>query len=62
MTTALPKLDEATRRAWSDYVDALEGLTGQAYADAEQDAWTRLQETLAALEARDAPPRSSRVG
>lgn len=54
--------EEQTRRAWAQYVDALEGLSGAEYERAEDDAWTQLQTTLEALRRSEAPPDSSSVG
>ena len=45
-----PALDERTRQAWSSYRDDLVELTGRHYADAEADAWDRLQDALAQIE------------
>ena len=46
-------LEELTRDAWQRYVDAVRELTGNAYADAEPDAWDVLQEELADIAALD---------
>jgi hypothetical protein len=45
-----PALDERTRQAWSTYRDGLAELTGRDYADAEAEAWERLQDDLAQIE------------
>ena len=57
MATAIDTREEHRRRAWSEYVDALRDVHGAAYDDAEQEAWTRLQGTLGALDGYD--PASS---
>jgi hypothetical protein len=54
MTTYAPHdraLDERTRQAWSSYREGLADLTGRDYADAEADAWDRLQEALGEIDA-----------
>jgi hypothetical protein len=54
MTTYAPHdhaLDERTREAWSSYRDGLVELSGREYADAEAEAWDRLQEALEEIEA-----------
>lgn len=48
----LRELDRDTRRAWSDYRDKTTTLTGDAYEDAELDAWTDLQVELRRLDQR----------
>jgi hypothetical protein len=50
----LRELDDDTRRAWDDYVEALRELSGDEYELAEHDSWTRLQEELAGVERRRA--------
>ena len=46
--------DSEMRRAWDDYAESLRGLEGPEYDRAEQEAWTRLQDTLEEL--RDGVP------
>ena len=43
-------VEEETRRAWSAYAARLEGLEGEEYDRAEQEAWAVLQETLDELQ------------
>jgi hypothetical protein len=62
MTTVTPQREQETRRAWSDYADALRGLEGTDYDAAEQDAWKQLQETLQSLGVAEAPLDDSHVG
>lgn len=52
------ELAARTRVAWTTYGDALAGLDGEAYGDAEMPAWDALQETLGELERlrADLPP------
>lgn len=54
------ELAARTRDAWTTYRDALAGLEGEAYGDAEMLAWDALQATLRELEAlrADLPPAS----
>jgi len=66
MTTFAPQdterrqaeLAARTRDGWTTYRDALAGLEGEAYGDAEMLAWDTLQATLRELEAlrADLPP------
>ena len=46
----LRELDDDTRRAWDDYVEALRELSGDEYELAEHDSWARLQDELRGLE------------
>jgi hypothetical protein len=55
MATAIDTRDEQRRRAWGDYVDALQDLDGAEYDHAEQEAWVRLQAALEALDDTPAP-------
>jgi hypothetical protein len=50
----LRELDDDTRRAWDDYVEALRELSGDEYELAEHDSWDRLQEELQGVERRRA--------
>lgn len=49
MTTVTRDLQHETRRAWADYAARLQGLEGEEYERAEQEAWEQLQATLRAL-------------
>ena len=48
----LRQLDEDTRRAWSAYLEELDGLGGEAYERAEHSSWATLQIELGRLERR----------
>ena len=50
MRTAARSMEEEKRRAWSVYAEQLHGLEGEEYDRAEQEAWTRLQDTLDELQ------------
>jgi hypothetical protein len=55
----LRELEEDTRRAWNDYRERIQTLTGQEYELAETESWTILQGELRRLERRRrllAPP------
>jgi len=62
MPTVTPRLEEETRRAWSDYAERLRGLEGEEYDRAEQDAWEQLQATLAALGVAESPLPGAPLG
>lgn len=47
-------LEELTREAWQRYAGAVRELTGNAYADAEPEAWDVLQDELADIAALEA--------
>ncbi len=53
-TDKLHELDEGTWRAWKNYCDSLQSLTGEAYERAELESWSILQNELRRLE-RDRP-------
>ena len=44
------ELEERTRRAWAAYRESLRDLSGQAYDEAEDRSWARLQRKLKELE------------
>lgn len=46
----LAELDAAVTDAWIDYREALRGLTGAEYDEAETEAWNHLQAELELLE------------
>jgi hypothetical protein len=48
----LRALDADTRRAWSDYSERLQGLTGEEYEHAEGESWAELQTELLRLDRR----------
>jgi hypothetical protein len=50
----LRELDDDTRRAWDEYVEALRELSGDEYELVEHDSWERLQEELQGVERRRA--------
>jgi len=52
MPTVARTVEDDTRRAWSVYAARLEGLEGEEYDRAEQDAWADLQDTLVELQGR----------
>jgi len=45
------EIDARTHAAWTAYSDELRELHRDAYADAEPDAWQRLQAVLGELDA-----------
>ena len=49
MAIVTDTVEQATRRAWAAYAEALRGLEGPEYDRAEQDAWAELQVALGAL-------------
>jgi hypothetical protein len=53
-TDKLNEIDANIRRAWQEYHEYLHDLTGQAYVDAEPEAWELLQEELHDIEHRRA--------
>jgi hypothetical protein len=55
MPTVERSVEAETRRAWDAYAGRLEGLEGEEYDAAEQEAWAVLQETLSELERHRAP-------
>ncbi len=58
MTTIAPEigklreLDDETRRAWNDYYDNVQELTGQEYEQVEAESWDALQDELRRIEDR----------
>lgn len=60
-TDKLQELDEGTWRAWKNYSDSIQSLTGEAYERAELESWSILQNELRRLERNRpqlTPPRS----
>ena len=49
MATVTDTAEQAIKHAWAAYAEALRGLEGSEYEQAEQDAWADLQTTLGAL-------------
>jgi hypothetical protein len=62
MTTVARDLEQERRRAWDEYAERVRGLEGAEYDEAEQDAWDRLQETLATLDAGEVALAEPPVG
>jgi hypothetical protein len=56
MATAVRSSEEQRRRAWAVYAHALQGLQGEQYDEAEQEAWKQLQATLRAIERGEETP------
>ena len=58
MTTIAPdnekqrELDDEMRRAWNEYYDTLQDLTGQEYEQVELDSWDTLQVELDRIDRR----------
>lgn len=48
----LRELDEDTRRAWNDYRERIQTLSGEEYEQAESESWKLLQAELHGLERR----------
>lgn len=48
----LRELEEDTRKAWNEYRERIEALTGDEYVEAETESWTVLQNELRRLERR----------
>lgn len=46
------ELDEDTRRAWNEYRERIQTLTGEEYEQTESESWTILQGELRRLERR----------
>jgi hypothetical protein len=46
------EFDVGTRRAWSAYSQRLQGLSAEAYEQAERESWAELQSELRRLERR----------
>ena len=51
-TEKLRELDDETRRAWSDYYDNVQELTGEEYELVELESWDALQGELRRIERR----------
>lgn len=51
-TSKLRELEEDTRRAWNEYRERTNALSGDAYERAERESWTILQNELRRLERR----------
>ncbi len=45
-TEKLRELDDETRRAWNEYYDSVQELTGEEYERVELDSWESLQDEL----------------
>jgi hypothetical protein len=58
----LRELEEDTRRAWNEYRERIQTLSGDEYEQAETASWTILQSELRRLERRrrllSPPPRA----
>lgn len=52
--TELARLQESEAKAWNAYSKSLEGLSGEAYDEAEDRSWERLQRKLSEIEGRRA--------
>ncbi len=52
--TELARLEESEAKAWRIYSKSLEGLAGEAYDEAEDRSWERLQRKLGQIESRRA--------
>ena len=50
--TELARLEESEAKAWRIYSKSLEGLEGDAYDEAEDRSWERLQRKLGQIETR----------
>ena len=48
----LARLEESEAKAWRIYSKSLEGLAGDAYVEAEDRSWHRLQRKLGQIETR----------
>lgn len=62
--TELARLEESEAKAWRIYSKSLEGLAGEAYDEAEDRSWERLQRKLGQIESRrteidDSPTQNS---
>ena len=51
-TEKLRELDDDTRRAWNDYYDNVQELTGEEYEQVELESWDALQGELRRIERR----------
>ncbi|MBJ7348673.1 MAG: hypothetical protein JHC87_09025 [Thermoleophilaceae bacterium] len=50
--TELTRLQVSEAKAWGTYSKSLEGLSGEAYQEAEGRSWDRLQRKLGEIESR----------
>jgi hypothetical protein len=48
----LRELDQDLQRAWTDYYDSVQDLTGEAYEQVEAESWDVLQGELRRIERR----------
>lgn len=62
VSSELARLEESEAKAWRIYSKSLEGLTGDAYVDAEDRSWQRLQRKLGQIESRRAEIGSGLTG
>ena len=51
-TEKLRELDEDERRAWTEYYDDIQELTGEQYEQVELESWDTLQGELRRIERR----------
>ena len=51
-TEKLRELDEDERRAWTEYYDNIQDLTGEQYEQVELESWDTLQGELRRIERR----------
>ncbi|MGH2835538.1 MAG: hypothetical protein ACRDKD_04940 [Solirubrobacteraceae bacterium] len=51
-TEKLRELDEDERRAWNEYYDNIQDLTGEEYERVELESWDTLQGELRRIERR----------
>jgi hypothetical protein len=51
-TEKLRELDEDERRAWNEYYDNIQDLTGEQYEQVELESWDTLQGELRRIERR----------
>jgi hypothetical protein len=51
-TEKLRELDEDERRAWNEYYDNIQELTGEQYEQVELESWDTLQGELRRIERR----------
>lgn len=49
-TDRLRELDDDVRRAWRDYYEQIQSLTGVEYEQVEPESWDSLQEELGELD------------
>jgi hypothetical protein len=62
MPTVASSVEAETRRAWDAYAGRLDGLEGEEYDRAEQEAWSILQDTLDELQSGPSSLRRPSVG